>query len=73
MELPDVSQLTPLEVSTNSLRSENVKVTYVNIYTRYETVIGYWDDIVKCFRYASNDEIITPNYEDIVRFEPIIK
>lgn len=63
---PDVSKVTPVYVPKNGTRSYKMDIVFIKN-GQYRTVCGYWDDIDKCWRYASSGEKIS--YE-IVRTKP---
>lgn len=55
---PDVSQVAPVYVPQNHCRSFVMDVVFINGYGRYQTVAGCWNNIQKCWEYASNGEKI---------------
>lgn len=65
MELPDVSNITPLDLDISGGRSQDVIVVFINDYGRYQRTVGYWHDIDKTFKTHSG----IPITNEIVRTE----
>lgn len=65
---PDVSKVRPVYVPKNGTRSYTLNVVFINGQGKYQTKRGYWDDLDKCWRYASSADPI--EYE-VVKSEPI--
>ena len=63
---PDVSEVTPVYVPNCGTRSYTMDIVFMKDGS-YSRTAGYFDDIDKCWRYASSGDRI--NYE-IVRTEP---
>lgn len=68
MNEPNVDEVTPVYVPSHGVRSYTMEVIFINGYGKYQSTVGYWHDIDKCWNHESNGMKI--DYE-IVRTEAL--